>query len=316
MNVEFLQDVPLLVEVARQKSFTKAAERLGIGVSTVSRRIKHLEERMGVLLFYRDTRNVELTDNGTYLLDRCGYVLDEVQSAYDSVVMNMQKPSGLIRICMFLDLYDDKPFQTVLMDFAATWPDIQMDLAFVERPVDMRTDPYDVAFLIGPDIAQPLVARKLLTIEPFLYASPELLKRHPVPVEPKDLHRLPCIILQRFGSKWPMNDGKRQVTVDVKPQYSFGSVEMCREFALAGLGVALLRKEKAEPDEKAGRLVRVLPDWSGGFVHDVYLVTGAGQLPHRVRLFVDHIQAHFGTGGMAGRSTAGGTTSAPNAPPA
>ncbi|WP_147822408.1 LysR family transcriptional regulator [Salidesulfovibrio onnuriiensis] len=291
MLQEFLNDLPLLVEVARQKSFTRAAEILGLGVSTLSRRIKLLEARMGVLLFYRDTRNVEPTDTGAYLLERCGFILEEVQKAYDSVVMNMQKPSGLIRICMFRDLYD-KLLRDVLIDFAAQWPDIQMDLTFVEHPVDMRTDPYDVAFLIGSSIAPSLVARKLLTIEPYLYASPKLLERHSLPEEPDDLHRLPCIVLQRFGRRWPMHNGNRQVTVEVQPKYSFSSVEMCRDFVLAGHGVALLREGLAEPDEKAGRLVRLLPDWSGGFAHDVNLVMGSSQLPQRVRLFVDHILAH------------------------
>ena len=79
MMQDFLNDVPLLVEVARQKSFSKAADKLGIGVSTLSRRIKLLEKRMGVLLFYRDTRNVEPTDSGAYLLDRCGFILEEGQ---------------------------------------------------------------------------------------------------------------------------------------------------------------------------------------------------------------------------------------------
>jgi DNA-binding transcriptional LysR family regulator len=275
---DFLNDVPLLVEVARQKSFTKAAEILGIGVSTLSRRIKLLEERMGVLLFYRDTRNVEPTDNGAYMLDRCGYILDEVQKTYESVVGNMQNPSGLIRICMFQDTYEHL-LKDSLLDFAAKWPDIQMELTFVEHPVDMRTDPYDVAFLIGPSIAPSLVARKLLTVEPYLYASPELFERYPVPEEPHDLDRLPCIALQRFGRRWPMHNGDRQVTVEINPQYTFSSVEMCRDFALAGA------------DEKAGRLIRVLPDWSGGFAHDVHLVMGSSQLPQRVRLFVDHILA-------------------------
>lgn len=285
---DFLNDVPLLVEVARRKSFTKAAETLGIGVSTLSRRIKLLEERMGALLFYRDTRNVELTDNGAYLLDRCGFALEEARKAYDSVVMNMQKPSGLIRISMFLDLYDGF-FKKALLDFAAKWPDIQMELTFQEHPVDMRTDPFDVAFITGLSIAPALVARRLMTIEPFLYASPKLLERYPLPGEPFDLHRLPCIVLQRFGRRWPMHNGFRQVTVEVEPRYNFSSVEMCRDFLLAGHGVAMLRKERAEPDERAGRLVRVLPDWSGGFVHDVNLVTGSSQLPQRVRLFVDHV---------------------------
>jgi DNA-binding transcriptional LysR family regulator len=272
---DFLNDVPLLVEVARQKSFTKAAETLGIGVSTLSRRIKLLEARMGVLLFYRDTRNVEPTDNGAYLLDRCGYILDEVQKTYESVVGNMQNPSGLIRICMFQDTYEHL-LKDALLDF-------------VEHPVDMRTDPYDVAFLIGPSIAPSLVARKLLTVEPYLYASPELFKRYPVPEAPHDLDRLPCIALQRFGRRWPMHNGDQQVTVEIHPQYTFSSVEMCRDFALAGLGIAMVRKGRAEEDEKAGRLVRVLPDWSGGFAHDVHLVMGSSQLPQRVRLFVDHI---------------------------
>ncbi|MGE4536092.1 MAG: LysR family transcriptional regulator [Desulfovibrio sp.] len=289
---EFLADLPLLVAVARQKSFSNAAELLGMSASTLSRRIKLLEERMGVLLFYRDTRNVKLTDTGSVLIERCEFILSEAQKAYDFVVMNMQKPSGLVRVCMFRDLYEDH-MRNVLVDFAARWPDIRMDLTFAERPVDMRTDPYDVAFLIGPSIAPPLVARKLLTIEPFLYASPELFKHHPVPVEPKDLYRLPCIVLERFGNRWPMHNGNRQVIVDIEPKYTFSSVEMCRDFALAGHGIALLRDRLAAPDETAGRLVRVLPQWSGGFEHDVYLVTGPGQLPQRLRLFVDHIQANY-----------------------
>lgn len=290
MIQEFLHDVPLLVEVAKQKSFTKAAETLGIGASTLSRRIKRLEERMGVLLLYRDTRNVELTDTGAYLLDRCGFILDEVRKTYDAVVGNMQNPSGLIRICMFQDLYDHL-LRKALVDFAAMWPDIQMDLTFVDHPVDMRTDPYDVAFLIGSSIAPSLVARKLMTIEPFLYASPRLFDHYPVPKKPEDLHRLPCIVLQRFGRQWPMHDGTRQVTVEVQPKYSFSSVEACRDFVLAGLGVGLLRLGRAERDEQAGRLVRLLPDWSGGFVHDVNMVMGSSQLPRRVRLFMDHVLA-------------------------
>lgn len=291
MMQDFLNDVPLLVEVARQKSFTKAAETLGISTSTLSRRIKLLEERMGVQLFYRDTRNVEPTDNGAYLLDQCGFVLDEARKAYDSVVHNMQKPSGLLRVCMFRDLYN-RLLKDVLIDFAKRWPDIQLDLTIVEHPVDVRTDPYDVAFLIESSVAQPLVARKLLTIEPFLYASPTLFENCPMPLEPQDLYQLPCIVLKRFGRRWPMRKGDRQMVIEVQPRYSFSSVDMCRDFVLAGLGVGLLRAGRAAQDEKQGRLVRLLPDWSGGFVHDVKLVTGSSQLPRRVRLFVDHIMSH------------------------
>jgi len=287
---DFLNDVPLLVEVARQKSFARAAEILGIGASTLSRRIKQLEERMGVLLFYRDTRNVDLTPNGAALLERCEFILAESQKAYDAVVMNMQRPSGLIRISMFRDLFNQQ-MKDALLGFAARWPEIRIDLTFAEHPVDLRTDPYDIAFLIGPSIASPLVVRKLLTIEPFLYASPELFERYPQPVEPKDLYKVPCIVLGRFGNRWTMANGSLQETLEIEPSYTFSSHELCRDFAVAGHGITLLRDVFAAPDEKAGRLVRVLPEWCGSFRHDVYLVTGPGQLPQRMRHFIDHIQA-------------------------
>ncbi len=287
---DFLNDIPLLVEVARCKSFAKAAEVLGIGTSTLSRRIKLLEHRMGVLLFYRDTRNVDLTPNGAELLERCRFILDETQKAYDAVVMNMQRPSGLIRVSMFRDLFNPR-MKDAILSFAAKWPDIRIDLTFAEHQVDLRTDPYDIAFLIGPSIASPLVVRKLLTIEPVLYASPLLFERYPQPVEPKDLYKVPCIVLGRFGNRWTMSNGSRQETLELQPQYTFSSHELCREFAVAGHGIALLRDVFAAPDEKAGHLVRVLPEWCDSFKHDVYLVTGPGQLPQRVRCFIDHIQA-------------------------
>jgi DNA-binding transcriptional LysR family regulator len=287
----FLNDIPLLVEVARRKSFTKAAEILGIGASTLSRRIRLLEKNMGVSLFFRDTRNVDLTPNGALLLDRCEFILQETRKAYDAVVLNMREPSGLLRICMFKDVYDER-LKTALCRFADDFPDIQIQLTFVEHPVDLRTAPYDVAFLIEPSIAPPLVARKLLTVQPFLYASPELFKRRPMPAEPHDLHKFPCIVLERIGCRWTLSKGERQTTLEIQPAYVFSSVAPCRDFALAGRGIAMLREVTASPDEKAGRLVRVLPEWNG-FRHDLKLVTAPGQLPQRVHAFVDHIVTDY-----------------------
>lgn len=291
---DFLNDIPLLVEVARQKSFTKASEILGIGASTLSRRIKQLEERMGAILFYRDTRNVELTDNGQLLLERCEFILEETQRTYDSVLNNMKKPSGLIRVCMFRDLYDMN-MKKAMLAFADKYPEIKIAMTSVEHPVDLRTEPYDVAFLIGPSIAPPLVARRLLRIEPFIYASPEFLERYPMPVVPEDLYQLPCIVLERFGRRWPMFNGKRQITIKIQPKYTFSSIGICIDFALAGHGLALIRRQEATPFEKEGRLVKVLPDWCRGFEHDVHAVTGSSQLPQRVRLFLNHIQGAYNT---------------------
>jgi LysR substrate binding domain. len=90
-----------------------------------------------------------------------------------------------------------------------------------------------------------------------------------------------------------MHNNQRHVTIEVEPHFSFSSVDMCLDFALAGHGVTLLRRQEGEPHEKAGRLVKVLPEWSGGFEHDVHMVTGSTEHPRRLRLFLDHIRDFY-----------------------
>lgn len=287
----FFQDIPLFVEIGRHKSFSKASEVLDISASTLSRRIRALEKDMGILLFYRDTRNVELTPSGALLFERCEYILNEARDAYASALWNMREPSGLIRVFMYVDTYNAF-MEKVLSGFLTRWPDIRMDVRFGEEFGDMRTEPYDVAFLANSPVSPDTVARRLLTIEPYVWAAPSLFERHPVPRVPEDLARLPCIILDRFGRHWPLRMGDRQITQTVNPTHTLSSVKLCIEFALAGLGVAMIRKTAAAAHAESGRLVRVLPDWEGPR-HDLKLVTGPGQLPHRVRLFVDYMLNHY-----------------------
>ena len=293
----FLNDMPLFVEVARQKSFSRASEILEIGLSTLSRRIKLLERRMGMPLFYRTTRSVELTTAGAMLYERCAFVLAEAGSAYESVVSNMRRPAGLIRVCAFADTY--QLFGGLFSDFIAQWPEIGMNVIFVEKSVDLFSAPYDVAFLIGPVTNPELVARKIFTIDPYVYASPALFERYPMPETPEDLHKLPCIGLERFGYTWTLTKGDEEISLVIRPKFIFSSSALCREFAAAGHGVALLRAALAGPGEESGTLIRVLPEWKGP-VHDMYMVTGPGQLPRRVRLFMDYILKCFATRKKAG----------------
>lgn len=287
---EFLNDMPLFVEVARQKSFSKASEILEIGLSTLSRRIKLLERRMGLPLFYRTTRTVEPTAAGSMLLEHCEFLLAEADNAYESVIGNMRKPAGLIRVCTFADSYP--LFSGALSSFVAQWPEIHMNVIYAENQVDLFTAPHDVAFLIGPLANPELVARKVFTIDPYLYASQSLFERYPVPQVPEDLHALPCIALERFGSNWTLTKGDQEAALIIRPRFTFSSTALCREFAIAGHGVALLRSALAVPDERSGDLIRILPDWKGP-EHDLYMVTGPGQLPRRVRLFMEYIMKHF-----------------------
>ena len=282
-----LRDLPLFAAVASCKSFSKAAEQLDMYVSTLSRRIAILEKEMGVPLFLRNTRTMELTESGKVLLERSEYILAEAESAWEAVVRNMTRPAGLVRVSMSEDTYHGL-LRGLLSDFAKEWPEIRLCIHFNERHVDLLTEPYDVDLRETPFPDSELKARKIWTIDPGVYAAPTLLESYPVPEVPQDLLRMPCIALERIGTLWPLTRGEEKEVVHVRPAHSFTSIALCREFALAGRGVLLLQKSMAAQDEKNGALVRLLPEWSGP-CHDIYVVMHGGQLPRRTRVFVDYL---------------------------
>jgi LysR substrate binding domain. len=136
------------------------------------------------------------------LLERCEFLMEEAQKTYDSLVRNMQQASGLIRVCMFRDLYD-RHMKKALLKFADMWPDIRLHLTCVEHPVDMRTDPYDVAFLIGPSIAEPLVGQETHDHRAVSVRRPQSFDRYPVPANPWTCTRYPASCCSDSGAAGP-----------------------------------------------------------------------------------------------------------------
>lgn len=292
----FFPDMPLFVEVAKRKSFTQAAERLGLGISTLSRRIKNLEQALGIPLFVRDTHKVDLTAAGELLLEHFAYIINASEDAFAALARNEQSPAGRVRVCMYADTYHES-LQGVLSAFTSKWPDIHLSVDFSEESAAPVSAPYDVSFCIGPFPDSPAFARRVYTIRPAVYASPRLLEKHGTPQSPQDLLKLPCICLARFGNIWELRRGARLETVHTAPNFVFASALLVREFALAGHGVALLRDRLAEPLLGTGQLVRLLPDWDGPR-HDIYALSPGKEMPRRVRIFIDYISDWFaGTGG-------------------
>lgn len=286
-----LRDMELFVEVAKHKSFTRAAESLEMYTSTLSKRIAALEKEMGVPLFLRNTRHVELTESGGILLDRCTQILAETDHAYETVVRNMTKPAGWLRLSMPGDTYRLLS-DGVLSEFINKWPDIHLNVSIRESPADFMNEPVDVDIRPGPLADSPLRAKKFFAVDPGYYASPKLLEKYPIPEKPQDLLAMPCIALARWGFSWSFIRGKKKETILIRPAHILCNVFLCMDFALAGLGVAMLRNLVAEPEVKKGRLVRLLPEWKGPS-HDVYMVTAAGEMPRRVRVFIDYMADFF-----------------------
>lgn len=288
-----LRALPLFVEVAKHKSFTLAAEKLDMYISTLSRRISLLEEDLGVPLFLRSTRHVELTDSGRMLYERCQYLLLEAESMYDEVIQNMTKPAGPVRVSVSADVYHTYMWG-FLARFAGKWPEIRLAVYFRQRWVDLLSEPYDLDIRVGPLPDSDLRAHKLVSLKPGMYASRALLDQYPEIREPKDLKGLPGIVMPQQGSVWTMWKGKKSETVSINAVHMVNSISLSYELAMAGLGITWLSPEAISHSRvlEGQDLVPVLPEWTIPGI-DLNVVMAGKQLPNRVRLFVDELVEHF-----------------------
>ncbi|MDL2268521.1 LysR family transcriptional regulator [Desulfosarcina sp. OttesenSCG-928-A07] len=280
--------LPLFHEVARLKSFTKAARRLEMGVSTLSRRIGILEKQMGVTLFLRDTRNVALTAAGEMLFERCEFILSEAENAYEAMQQDLSELRGQVRLSIHPDIYHDY-LAGPLTDFAARWPAIQLKIIISALAPNPAMPPCDMDIRFEAPANTSLVIRKILTGAPQLYASPELFMCRPFPLLPRDIQSLPCIQMHGKKPVWTLYSSTATQDVPIQPSHIANSARLCHDFTLAGLGVCFLFPATASRQVKTGKLIQVLPDWSGP-VSEVYIALENRQAPRRVEALAEHIE--------------------------
>ncbi|NLC22975.1 LysR family transcriptional regulator [Oxalobacter vibrioformis] len=286
--IEILNDMPLFVEVARQKSFTAAADILDIPLSTVSRRVGAMEKKLGVPLLLRNSRNVELTEHGRVFFEHCEYIVSNALNACDSLVQDMHEPAGLVRFSAHLDSY--YLLFPCLDTFAASWPKIQLQIRLVDRWSDLISEPFDLEFRLGKLPDSSLRVRKIGNLEHALYVSPKLLEIHAHPETPEDLFRFPCIVSSPPGNEWTFEQGNAKRILNIKPKLILNSISIALDFAIAGHGVINMPQSLAYRYERAGSLVRLLPDWKMTET-EVNIVMPNHETPRRVRLFIDHLVA-------------------------
>lgn len=288
---KLFRDIPLFVEAAKQKSFTRAADVLDMPLSTVSRRIQHMEKSLGVPLFHRGARNLELTGHGVALYERCRSIVTEAEAAMEDLLQTMHTPRGPVRVAMSGDVYYSFMYGS-LSSFMRKWPEIQLEVQFTDRWVDLHSEPFDLDIRAGVFQESSFKVRRLLSMPTALFASPLLLERYSEPKEPADLKRIPCLMFSQHGGSWVMTKGKRKETVHVQPAFLANSAHLLHEIALAGLGVMWLVPSMAHEYVESGEMVPILPGWTIQGVELGIMMPGR-QLPQRIRLFVDHIVEYF-----------------------
>lgn len=286
-------DLLIFASVAELGSFSRAAERLGLPKSTVSRRLAALEQRLGERLLMRTTRRQSLTEFGLQLLEHARQVASEVEAVAALSERRQATPSGRLRVSMPSD-FASLLLADTLAAFVALYPAIRLDLDLSPRRVDLLGEGFDVALRMGhlPDDAS-LAARRLAVFSFGLYAAPSYLAEHGDPRHPDDLARhvaIRMLMANGDAAAWTLSKDAEQWQGTPPGRLSANAPELLIRLACAGAGVAAVPDYFAAAEVRQGRLRRVLPDWCLPS-HTAWAVFPERKLmPLKTRVFIDMLQ--------------------------
>ncbi|MGS5087948.1 LysR substrate-binding domain-containing protein [Hydrogenophaga sp. A37] len=286
-------DLLIFARVAELGSFSRAAERLGLPKSTVSRRLAALEQRMGERLLLRTTRRQTLTEFGLQLLEHARQVVAELDAVGLLREQRQAAPSGRLRVSMPGD-FANMVLVESLAAFMALHPAISLELDLSPRRVDLLGEGFDVAMRMGdlPDDAM-LVASKLAVFTHGLYASADYLAEHGDPQTPDDLAGHSAVRLLRGNGEaagWTLMQGEQRWSGVPAGRVSANSPEMLIRLARAGAGIVAVPDHYAVADVRAGGLRRVLPAWELPTSTAWAVYPGRKLMPAKTRAFVDMLQ--------------------------
>jgi DNA-binding transcriptional LysR family regulator len=295
--MDVLSSLSVFVRVAETRSFSRAADALGLSRPTVTRTVHDLEKELGVRLFYRTTRSVTLTAEGVSLLERANDLLARVQNIFSDVGdKSGARLTGHIRIAasaiiawIFL--------QGVVGTFLRAHPGVSLELVTADREVRILEEGIDLAFKVGRSCPDTVIARKIGSVRNILCAAPSYFHRRRVPLEPEELESEQILVNTYLGSRFTFRSrsGER-AAVDLKGRFSSGSSALLFNACLNGIGITMLPYEFAEPYIEQGALLRVLPDWEAD-EFGLFALYSSRQLSRAARAFLREAEAALDTVG-------------------
>lgn len=269
MKRDELGDLVAFLAVYEERSFTKAAARLGTSQSALSHTVKRLEERMALRLLTRTTRNVSPTDAGEQLAEALRPALDDIEARLDSLNALRDRPAGNIRITASRDAAREIlfPKASALMQ---EYPDIHVEISVDQKFTDIVAERFDAGVRLGESVEKDMIAVRIgPDLRMMVAGAPSYLARHGVPQTPADLTRFNCINLRlpTLGGlyAWEFEQADRPVNVRVDGQFISNDPDLNIAAAVAGLGLCCLTDRHLQPLVERGDLVPVLQDWSPSF---------------------------------------------------
>jgi DNA-binding transcriptional LysR family regulator len=305
MKREQLADLAAFAEVARERSFTRAARKLAMTQSSLSHAIRRIETQLNLRLLARTTRSVAPTDAGERLLRTLGPALEHVNAELEALTQLRERPAGTIRITAA-----EHSAITVLMPaverLLPQYPDIKVEVTCDYGLTDVVAGRFDAGIRLGEQVARDMIAvrigpdRRMAAV-----GSPAYFATHKPPLVPQDLAGHQCINLwlPTAGTyyAWEFEKGARELRVRVDGQLAFNSLPLCLHAVRAGFGVAFLPEELIQPDVASGALVHVLADWCAPFSGYHLYYPSRRQMTPAFELFVEALRYRDGSGKSPGR---------------
>ncbi len=290
-----LNDLYYFVQVVDYGGFAAAGRALGVPKSKLSRRIMELEERLGVRLLQRSTRQLSVTEIGQEYYRHCLAMLVEAEAAQEAIERSRSGPQGLIRVSAppALVCFEIGP---MIARYMAANPRVVVELESTSRRVDLIAEGVDVAVRVRfpPLDKSELVMRTLGESPQCMVASPDVVRERSLPLVPADLATLPSLDLASSRHAWELfGPNGESVRVEHTPRLVTDDMAQLLHAAVAGVGVVKLPSMVVEPELAAGRLVALMPDWRprSGIVHVVF-ASRRGLLPS-VRRFIDFLAEEY-----------------------
>ncbi|MBU3994777.1 MAG: LysR family transcriptional regulator [Actinobacteria bacterium] len=284
-------DLKAFVAIAERGSFSRAAKTLAISPSALSQRMREFEARLGVRLLNRTTRSVALTRQGLVLFDK----IVPLFSGFDQALAELT--AGDAEVAGSLRLNFSRTAATYLLGphlgaFHQAYPSATLDLTIEDTFSDIVAGRFDAGIRLGETLEKDMVAVRMGNRrEPVVVASPQLVERLGMPESPDDLHRFPCIRFRWPGAmnlyRWEFERDGEVLEVSVEGPLIANETAMMRVAAEQGLGLAYLLDVEARESIEAGRLVRVLGEWTPPFDGFYLYHPSARQMPRQLRAFID-----------------------------
>ena len=291
-----LNGMRVFAQVVEAKSFSAAADKLGMSKSLASRHVSALERSLSVKLLNRSTRRLSLTEAGALFYEHCAKIVQEAELAEQRLSRTQSEPAGLVRVTA-TPAFAVRHVLPALTEFHRKYPKIQVKLSCSNRALDLGDEGFDLGIRVSFDPAPTLVARKLAVNRSVLCASPAYLKRHGTPRRIEDLRKHECVLFPPLAPKgiWTFRRDGRKYSVPVTGVFETDEMDAVRAAVDAGMGVGILPVYMVGDALRQGQLVPLLRQFQVVPESAIYLVYLPNRtLSSRVRALIDFLVERFG----------------------